>query len=124
MPEYIPGTCNIGPNEIRMRQTLAWVCLLVTIALSGFLYSQASRELRFISIIPAFATAILFLQSAFSFCVHYGFQGVFNVQSSLGKTDTIEQAEFRQRDRLTAIRILAGSAVIAVVFTTLFYLIP
>jgi hypothetical protein len=124
MPEYIPGTCNIGPSEIRMRQTMAWVCLLVTIGLSAYLYLLPSREFRLIVFLPSFVTAVLFLQSVFSFCVHYGFQGVFNVQSSLGKTDTIEQAEFRQRDRLTAIRILASAAVIAMVFTTAFYLIP
>jgi hypothetical protein len=123
MPEYIPGTCNIGRNEIRMRLTLAWVCLIITLALTAFFYSQPTSELRLLVAIPAFVTSLLFLQSAFSFCVHYGFKGVFNVQSSLGKTDTIEQAEFRKRDRATAIRILAGSLTISTIYTILIYLI-
>jgi hypothetical protein len=39
-----------------------------------------------------------FLQTAFHFCAGFGMQGVFNFGAEVGKTETVEQAEFRQND--------------------------
>jgi hypothetical protein len=40
-----------------------------------------------------------FLQTAFHFCAGFGMQGVFNFGAEVGKTETVEQAEFRQKDQ-------------------------
>lgn len=120
-PEYIPGTCNIGRNEIRLRLILAWICLTITLALSFALFSQPQRLLRLVVVFPAFGTALLFLQSTFRFCVHYGILGVFNVNSKLGQTDTIEQAQFRLQDRAMAFKLLAGSGIVALIYALILF---
>jgi Na+/melibiose symporter-like transporter len=54
---------------------------------------------------PAAIGATGFLQAALHFCAGFGMQGVFNFGPQVGKTDTVEQAEFRLKDRRTALRI-------------------
>jgi hypothetical protein len=55
--------------------------------------------------IPASLGAGGLLQALFQFCIKFGFQGVYNFGPQAGKTDTVEQAEFRRQDRNKAIKI-------------------
>ncbi len=52
-----------------------------------------------------------------------GMHGVFNFSPDIGKTDTVEQEEFRAMDRRKAWRIITYSTIIgAVVAITSYYL--
>jgi hypothetical protein len=100
---YIPGTCNIGPAEIRKRRQSGWFGLGVTVlAWAGFLVFRAPAPWRLLLFFPAAVGAAGFFQAALHFCAAFGMRGVFNFGSTVGKTDTVEQAEFRRKDQRQA----------------------
>jgi hypothetical protein len=113
--EYVPGVCNIGPAEIRSRKLVGWLGLAASIVLwAAFVVFRAPALWRLSLFIPATASAVGFLQAAMHFCAAYGILGVWNVGSGVGKTDTVEQAEFRRRDRWKAVQILLYAVLIGI----------
>src|ERR1044072_7039106 len=114
--QYIPGVCNIGRAEMQRRWRLGWgalvVALLYLAVCVGFRFAPAWRLLVFL---PALLSALGFIQHAWHFCAKFGLGGVFNFGPQLNHTDTVEQAEFRRKDRRTAIQIIVMSVVIAIV---------
>jgi hypothetical protein len=115
---YIPGVCNLGRTEIRARWIAAGIGLVVTFAaLIVFAVVPVPWYLKVLVFLPANLGFVGLLQARFQFCVKYGIQGVFNVGSELGKTDTVEQAEFRKKDRQKAIQIIAGGTTLAAALT-------
>jgi hypothetical protein len=122
--EYVPGTCNIGPVEFRKRKNAMWFSLgltLVTIALLIFLH--AARPWRSVLFVPLSAFAVNFQQVYFGFCVNFGLRGIFNFGNE-GAHDSVEQAEFRKKDRSKAIRMIGTGVLIGLVVTILFYCLP
>jgi hypothetical protein len=114
--EYVPGVCNIGPAEIRRRRQSGWIGLGMTILLwAVFLVFRVPSPWRLFLFLPAMFGATGFLQAAFHFCAGFGIQGVFNFGAEVGKTDTVEQAEFRLQDRRKAGLIGLYSALAGVV---------
>src|SRR5689334_23173233 len=121
---YQPGVCNIGPEEIKMRNRSGYLGLAVAIILGIFLLvSNAQPILRLIIFIPLFSAAIGFLQAKLHFCAGFGMRGVYNVLHSRGEVDNVLEAENRKIDRIKAIKISLGAVVIAAVGTVVFYLI-
>ena len=113
--EYIPGVCNIGPAEIRMRRLSGWIALVFTILLwGGFFLFRVPAPWRLLLFLPATGSAVGFLQAAMHFCANFGKRGVFNFGAEVGKTDTVEQAEFRRKDRAKALQILLYSSLIGI----------
>lgn len=111
--EYIPGACNIGPAEIRRRRQSGWIGLGVTVLVWGaFLIFRAPAPWRLLLFLPAMLGATGFLQAAFHFCAAFGMRGVFNFGPEVGRTETVEQAEFRLKDRRKAGMIALLSALI------------
>jgi hypothetical protein len=104
--EYVPGVCNIGQAEIRKRRQGGWAGLGATVLLWVlFIIFRVPAPWRLLLFFPAAIGATGFLQAALHFCAGFGMQGVFNFGPQVGKTDTVEQAEFRLKDRRTALRI-------------------
>ncbi len=104
--EYVPGVCNIGLAEIRRRRQSGWIGSGATILLwAVFLIFRVPAPWRLTLFLPAMAAASGFLQAAFHFCAAFGMRGVFNF-GSVGRTETIEQKEFRLKDRRKA-RLIA-----------------
>jgi hypothetical protein len=69
---YIPGVCNINPQEIKQRRYTGHLGLAVTIVLIVLVFAlHVSWYLRVIVIIPAFLMAIGYLQAYNKFCVSY-----------------------------------------------------
>jgi len=123
--KYIPGVCNIGKPEIKRRKQAGWTGLIITVILLGmFLYFDMPHLWRLIIFIPAMITAIGFLQARMHFCAYFGMHGVFNFSPDIGKTDTVEQAEFRAMDRRKAWQIIAYSAIIGAVIAIISYYLP
>jgi hypothetical protein len=112
---YVPGTCNIGPEEIKMRTTVGWIALAATILIGTLLlYLPLSHWVRLVLFFPAVISALGFLQSAFHFCVAFGMEGLFNVEHAAGKTESVSQQEFRKADKRKAIHIIAYAVLIGI----------
>lgn len=73
--------------------------------------------------IPVFFSANGFLQGFMHFCAGFGIKGVFNFCSTVGKTDTISQAEFRTKDRQKAQQIFFYAVLIGVVVVAIAILV-
>lgn len=103
---YIPGVCNIGPAEIRKRKQAGWMGLIATIALWAlFIWFAVPAVWRLTIFLPATMSATGFLQAYMHFCAYFGLASLFNF-GDVGKTDTIQQAEFRAKDRRKAWQII------------------
>jgi fatty acid desaturase len=123
--QYIPGACNIGRSEIKRRERAGWFGLILTVLLLGmFVFLDAPRLWRLIIFIPAMMAAVGFLQARMHFCAYFGMLGVFNFSPKVGKTDTVEQAEFRAMDRRKAWRIIIYSVIIGVIVAVAAYYLP
>jgi hypothetical protein len=113
--EYVPGICNIGPAEIRRRKQSGWLGVGLTILLwAAFLIFRVPAPWRLFLFLPAMIGATGFFQAALHFCAAFGMRGVFNFGSEVGRTDTVEQAEFRRADRRKARLIGLSSALVGI----------
>jgi len=116
--EYIPGVCNLGATEVRGRWIAAGVGFGTTLlCVLLFLFVAVPWYFKILIFIPASVGFAGVLQARFQFCIKFGFQGVFNFGSKFGKTDTVEQAEFREKDRQRAIQIAVASAALSAALT-------
>ncbi len=123
--QYISGICNIGRAEIRRRRQVAWWALAVTVVLwTAFAVFDVAPEWRLSLFFPTSLAATGFLQAAWHFCAKFGLGGVFNFGPNVGKTDTVEQAEFRRQDRHTALRIIGLSALAGIIVAAAAYFVP
>ncbi len=117
---YIPGVCNIGRSEIRLRKAMGWGLLLVTL-LSWYYLTNSShpRFWRLLLFLPATLASLTLLQSALRFCVMFGLAGTFNFGPTTDPKDTVEQAEYRRQDRQQAIKIIVWSVLCGAAVTAL-----
>ena len=123
--DYIPGMCNIGPAERRMRRLGGIAGSLATVLLLGLLIvTDAPTWWRLIIIIPAAGAATGFLQDRLHFCVGFGMKGIYNVINSAGVVDNVEREEYRLKDKKKAQRIVVYSGLIGLVVGVLSLLIP
>ncbi len=111
--QYIPGVCNIGREEIRIRKILGWMGLLITIFLWILLaVLHVSSWWFLILFLPASLSASGFVQGFMRFCAGYGMRGLFNLGTEVGKTDAVESQEFRAKDIKRSRQIFGYSALI------------
>jgi hypothetical protein len=69
---YIPGVCNINPQEIRHRQMIGHVGLIITVILFILIFAtNAPWYFRLAIFIPAFLSATGYLQARNKFCVGF-----------------------------------------------------
>lgn len=119
--KYIPGVCNIGPAEIKKRKQAGLIGFIVTVVLWVlFIWFDISSIWRLTLFIPAMMSATGFLQAYMHFCAYFGFASLFNF-GDVGKTDSVQQAEFRVKDRKKAWRIIIFSVIIGAVIAILAY---
>lgn len=77
--QYIPGTCNIGPEEIAIRRRAGHAGLAVTAALAtALLRSSLHPAWRLTLALPAAGAASGYLQARQRFCANYGFRSLYN----------------------------------------------
>ena len=126
MPDstYIPGTCNIGENEIRRRKFVAWIGLVLTLVTLFIMIKAGSPRLaRFGIFIPLFVAAVGYVQSRSKFCLAYGFAGTFNF-GKLGELSKVSDLASKSADRATALSILSKSFILAAIATGLVVVLP
>ena len=122
--DYIAGSCNIGKGEIRRRQFVALIGLILTITtVIGLVNVSAERSARLGVFVPAMIFAVGFIQSRRKFCLAFGLMGTFNF-GSLGKLSRVASPEDRKADRKTAISILVQALSLALIITLIIYLLP
>jgi hypothetical protein len=122
--DYIAGSCNIGKGEIRRRQIVAVIGLILLISTTaGLIGSDSAKSARLGVFAPALIFAIGFIQSRRKFCLAYGLMGTFNF-GPLGKLSKVATPEDRKADRKTAISILVQALALALTITLIIYLFP
>ena len=122
--EYVAGSCNLGKSEIRRRQFVALIGLVLTVITTfGLLTGDAAKSARFGVLIPALVFSVGFIQSRRKFCLAYGFMGTFNF-GPLGKLSKVASPQDRREDRKTAISILLQALSLALTITLMIYLLP
>ena len=122
--DYIPGACNIGTGEIRRRQIVALIGLVLSISsLITLISTNAPRGARLGIFIPLAVASIGWVQSRKKFCLAYGFMGTFNF-GKLGQLSKVSDSASRAADRKTALSILFQSGAYAVIATAIIYALP
>jgi hypothetical protein len=110
--QYVPGTCNIGPEEIALRRRAGHVGLAVTAALGAALVrSDRSPAWRLALALPAAGAASGYLQARQRFCANYGFRGLYNFDAR-GHERPVPVAGAQEQDRRRSLQIAATSAAI------------
>ena len=122
--EYIAGSCNIGKGEVRQRQVVALIGLVLVIATTiGLIASESAKSARLSVFLPAMIFSVGYIQSRRKFCLAYGSTGTFNF-GPLGKISKVATPEDRKTDRKTAISILVQALSLALTITLIIYLLP
>jgi hypothetical protein len=110
--QYIPGTCNIGPEEIALRRRAGHVGLAVTAALgAALLRSDLHPAWRLALALPAAGAASGYLQARQRFCANYGFRGLYNFDAR-GHEQPVAVTGAEEADRRRSLEITATSAAI------------
>jgi hypothetical protein len=110
--QYVPGTCNIGPEEIALRRRAGHVGLAVTTALgAALLRSNLHPAWRLALALPAAGAASGYLQARQHFCANYGFRGLYNFDTR-GHEQPVPLPGTRAEDRRRSIQIATSSAAI------------
>jgi hypothetical protein len=121
---YVPGVCNIGPEEIARRRRAGHVGALLTVAtLAVLLAVDAPPWARLLVAIPAVVSASGYLQAWLRFCAGFGSLGVYNFGRH-GESERVEDAEARSRDRARARQIGLASLGVGILVGVLAVLLP
>ena len=122
--EYVPGTCNIGPPEIKARRNAAIIAaILGVILVVALLMLHTDKLWRLLLFIPATSFGIGFQQWYNKFCVGFGLKGVFNF-GEMGKSYSVEQQEYFKKDRAKAWKMIIIGIVFGLILSITFYFLP
>ncbi|MBK8293194.1 MAG: hypothetical protein IPK96_21940 [Flammeovirgaceae bacterium] len=121
--KYIPEPAIWGERKSRRRKASGWTGLVLTVIAITLLLGLTPHWMRLAVFIPAVMGATGFIQAYNKFCVYFGFGHMFNL-GEVGKTDTIDQKEFRAKDRARAWQLLAYAFGIGLIITVIVYLLP
>lgn len=123
-PEYQPGVCNIGPDEIRRRRNVGHVGLVATVGLLGaLLWLDAPPLARLLVALPATISASGYLQAALRFCAGYGSRGLLNFGPA-GRPQSVPDEAAAAADWRRARQISLGSFAIGVAVAIVAYFLP
>ncbi len=122
-PNYIPGTCNIGRDEIKVRRNNAVLMASISIILATVLLVTGADKLwRLLLVVPLSAFGIGIQQWYNKFCVYFGMKGIFNF-GDVGTTSSVELNEMHKKDMAKARRMILFAVLFGVVGTSLFYVV-
>ena len=122
---YVPGVCNINQTEIAYRRKAGYLGLVIFIILAvPLILLDLPRFIRVLLFLPAFLSAIGFLQAHYKFCVGYGAAGMQNATDGDKEAQAIVDAVAKDLDKKRTRKINIQAALIAVVATAIVLLIP
>src|ERR1700733_2787754 len=115
MTEYIPGVCNIGPQEINRRRRTGWIGLAIALLLLIILVEFTVNPWRRLFIFfPVTLSASGFLQAHFHFCAGFARKGVFNF-GEIGKTQEVKDDSSKAKDKQKGNQITLYAAFIGAI---------
>ena len=122
--KYIPGTCNIGNEQLAKRKRFALKSVLATILCVAFLQAfHLDKIWRLAMFFPFALTTIGIQQVYFKFCYVFGIKGYYGF-GELKKTRTVQEDEFKKSDKAKAMRMIVTSVLIGLFLTILYYYLP
>ena len=122
---YIPGVCNIGPQEIRRRRRSGYVGTAITVAVFvGLVVIGAPPIARLVLFLPAAIAASGFLQAYLKFCAGFGQLGIFNFEDDRSSMEHVVDKSARRKDVLKAWQIGIASGLIGLVVAVVAVLLP
>lgn len=118
--QYIPGNCNIGETEIRVRQKFLLLALLLAVVFT--IITHLTHSLIALIFLFAFTyfTIVLFIEVTTRFCVLFGFFSLHNFKG-LGNLDNVDSCHCKNKDRKRAILILAGAFLLSIPYVWMVY---
>ena len=124
--EYVPGACNIGPEEIARRQRVARIGLVATVALALALLALGvgvGSPTRLLVGLPLTGAAIGWIQARRRFCMAYGLAGTFNL-GAIGNMERVSSAAALAADRRTALVIVAQGIAVGTIGAAAYFAAP
>ena len=122
--EYMPGVCNIGPEERRARRIVGWLGLGITIVAWAVLaYLRLGLIWYLVVFFSASVSASGFIQDRMHFCANFGVRHVFNFSPNVGRVETVMEKEWWRADRRKALQILGYSITAGLVVTLVAFLL-
>jgi hypothetical protein len=122
--QYVPGVCNIGPQEIRRRRRSGYVGTAITVGLFAVLVViDAPPITRLVLFVPAAIAASGFIQAHLKFCAGFGQLGVFNF-GDRGSTEHVADSAARRKDLVKAWQIGATSGLVGLAVAIVAVLLP
>lgn len=118
--QYIPGNCNIGETEIRVRQKFLLLALLLTVVFTIITHLTHSVIALFFLFVVTYATIVLFIEVTTRFCVLFGFFSLHNFKG-LGNLDNVDNCRCKNKDRKRAIIVLLGSVLLTIPYVWMVY---
>ncbi len=119
---YIPGVCNIGGSQRRVRLIFGVIALIFTaLSTTAYVLYPFTKILIAILIFSIGAT-LAFLQYYNSFCVHYGITGKYHLDNMNSPIDTPNTGI--KDDRIKSLNIIILSILITILYTlSLYYIV-
>jgi hypothetical protein len=110
--KYVPGCCNIGEKEIKVRQKFLLAFLLFTALLTAAAHLFHATWMIYVLYFCTLSTIVLFVEVTTRFCVLFGVFSLHNF-NELGHLENVEDGRCKKKDRIKAIYIVAGAALLA-----------
>ena len=118
---YIPGTCNIGREQLAKRKLFLLKCVLVTLVCIIFLeVFHLDKTLRLFIFIPFTLTTIGTQQVLFKFCYIFGLKGYYGF-GAVGKAKTVEEDAYRRLDLRKSQKMILSSVIIGLILAFVYY---
>lgn len=123
--DYVPGVCNIGPQEIRRRRAFGIAGLVAATALLALLVAiDAPSWARLLVLLPLTGGIFSWLQARRRFCAGYAVAGVANFGDAADLQRGVQDEAARKAD-LAAVRRMARDAfLVALPITIAVVLLP
>ena len=122
--QYIPGTCNIGQEEIKRRLGYGWSGLAAAFILFLlFVLFGVPAIWRLAIFFPIVISASGFIQAKNRFCVYFGIKGTYNFDS-VGAGNSVQRVDDHAHDRKKAWRIIIPSILLGFIAALTAYFLP
>lgn len=118
---YIPGQCNIGPEEIYRRRRIGYLGLAgMAIFIIIDLNFQLPQMWKFVLFAPTVYALSGFLQARNKFCFVYGFMGLSSISGRRNFAKSKDNLQLR-KDRTKALLLVAQVFFGSLLITLLYY---
>ncbi len=116
---YVPGVCNIGPDEVKKRLRIGYIglALMIIFIISARLFDFPSVWKLALFAPTAYAVSG-FLQAMQRFCFMYGFFGLFGFG---GKRSRVKDDLKAKLDKSKALKLIGQIFLISTTITLLYY---